>query len=260
MSDALEFKSSQLSLTLVRIHASDMAAIGELLTTKLAKAGKFLRGAPVVVDPVCGLSSVQLAQLLELLRQHQLTPVGIRTKDAHLVDYAEMCGLAVFKPGAAADKSQEAATSTSAESAATSSKAQSVAESSAVQSSSVVADAGTLRDKSEPSVQKALRIPSLRSGQFEKHLLNDVIVEGGINSGAELFVGGNITVLGAVRGRIHAGAAGDKTVRIIAKNFNPELVSIAGIFLLADDIPPLVKQGWVEIYLEQNSLKFQPLD
>ncbi|OZA37433.1 MAG: hypothetical protein B7X83_05815, partial [Polynucleobacter sp. 17-46-58] len=89
-----------------------MTAIGELLTTKLAKAGKFLRGAPVVVDPLCGLSSVQLAQLLELLRQHQLTPVGIRTKDAHLVDYAEMCGLAVFKPSAVGEKNSEATTAT----------------------------------------------------------------------------------------------------------------------------------------------------
>lgn len=256
MSDALEFKSSQLSLTLVRIHASDMTAIGELLTTKLAKAGKFLRGAPVVVDPLCGLSSVQLAQLLELLRQHQLTPVGIRTKDAHLVDYAEMCGLAVFKPSAVSEKNSEATTATNT----TESPAAPVAESVSAQSTPASRDSGSLTEKEAPSVQKALRIPSLRSGQFEKHLFNDVIVEGGINSGAELFVGGNITVLGAVRGRLHAGAAGDRSARIIAKNFNPELVSIAGIFLLADDIPQLVKQGWVEIYLEQNSLKFKTLD
>ncbi len=256
MSDALEFKSSQLSLTLVRIHASDMTAIGELLTTKLAKAGKFLRGAPVVVDPLCGLSSVQLAQLLELLRQHQLTPVGIRTKDAHLVDYAEMCGLAVFKPSAVGEKNSEATTATNT----TEAPAATVAESVSAQSTPSNSDSGSLTEKEAPSVQKALRIPSLRSGQFEKHLFNDVIVEGGINSGAELFVGGNITVLGAVRGRLHAGAAGDRTARIIAKNFNPELVSIAGIFLLADDIPQLVKQGWVEIYLEQNSLKFKTLD
>lgn len=256
MSDALEFKSSQLSLTLVRIHASDMTAIAELLTTKLAKAGKFLRGAPVVVDPLCGLSSVQLAQLLELLRQHQLTPVGIRTKDAHLVDYAEMCGLAVFKPSAVGEKNSEATTGTNT----TESPAAPVAESVSAQSLPASRDSGSLTEKEAPSVQKALRIPSLRSGQFEKHLFNDVIVEGGINSGAELFVGGNITVLGAVRGRLHAGAAGDRTARIIAKNLNPELVSIAGIFLLADDIPQLVKQGWVEIYLEQNSLKFKTLD
>jgi len=257
MSDALEFKSSQLSLTLVRIHASDMTAVGELLTTKLAKAGKFLRGAPVVVDPLCGLSSVQLAQLLELLRQNQLTPVGIRTKDAHLVDYAEMCGLAVFKPSAVNEKSTEAAAAANT----TESPAASVAESMSAKSTPASTNSNvTLTEKEVPSVQKALRIPSLRSGQFEKHLLNDVIVEGGVNSGAELFVGGNITVLGLVRGRIHAGAAGDRLARIIAKNFNPELVSIAGIFLLADDIPQLVKQGWVEIYLEQNSLKFKTLD
>lgn len=257
MTDALEFKSSQLSLTLVRIHASDMAEIGELLTTKLAKAGKFLRGAPVVVDPLCGLSSVQLAQLLELLRQHQLTPVGIRTKDAHLVDYAEMCGLAVFKPSTTTDKATEAVQPPTVQ---TESAAKQAVASVADTTPAVTIDTGALTEKSVPSVQKALRISSLRSGQFEKHLLNDVVVEGGINSGAELFVGGSISVLGSVRGRIHAGASGDRSARILAKNFNPELVSIAGVFLLSDDIPQLVKQGWVEVYLDQNSLKFQTLD
>lgn len=259
MSDALEFKSSQLSLTLVRIHASDMSEIAELLTTKLAKAGQFLRGAPVVVDPLCGLSSVQLAQLLELLRQHQLTPVGIRTKDAHLIDYAEMCGLAVFKPGSSSDKSTETATASPTIHEATNDQAKSHTPAHSVKEAAAE-PSGSLSDPLTAGVQTAIRLPSLRSGQFEKHLHRDVIVEGGINSGAELFVGGNVAVLGSVRGRLHAGATGDKNARIIAKNFNPELVSIAGIFLLADDIPSLIKQGWVEVYLDQNSLKFKSLD
>jgi septum site-determining protein MinC len=258
MSDALEFKSSQLSLTLVRIHASDMNVIGDLLTTKLAKASKFLRGAPVVVDPLCGLSSVQLAQLLELLRQHQLTPIGIRSKDAHLVDYAEMCGLAIFKPSQVNDKHPEASANATTTEGVVSTVASAYVANEATQV--VSSDSSVLTDKKASQVNKALRVPNLRSGQLEKHLLNDVIVEGAINSGAELFAGGNITVLGGVRGRIHAGAAGDVSARIIAKNLNPELVSIAGIFLLADDIPQLVKQGWVEVYLEMNSLKFQTLD
>jgi septum site-determining protein MinC len=75
-----------------------------------------------------------------------------------------------------------------------------------------------------------------------------------------LYAGGHITVLGSVRGRIHAGAAGNREARIIAKDFNPELVSISGVFLLSDDIPSLAKRGWVEVYLEQQALKFHSLD
>jgi septum site-determining protein MinC len=240
MAEALEFKSSQLSLTLVRVHDANMTTVGSLLESKLAKAGKFLKGAPVVVDPIATLTSVQLAQLLELLRQYQMTPVGVRTSDAHLVDYAEMCGLAVFKPSSANN---------------------SVAKQAPAASEKPEAEVTTKPVKAnESATVKAIRIANLRSGQLEKHMQSDVIIEGSLNSGAELFVGGNITVLGSVRGRIHAGAGGDRDARIIARNFNPELVSIAGVFLLADDIPALAKQGWVEVYLLQNSLKFQSLD
>lgn len=252
MADAIEFKSSQLSLTLVRVHHSDMHEIAQLLDTKLAKASKFLRGAPVVVDPLCSLSSVQMAQLLEYLRQHQLTPVGIRTQEAHLVEYAEMCGLAVFKPSrASVDIQAPAKDPVSPTVASTAAPAET--------SVSTVEPTATLSERTA-TVHKARYIQSLRSGQCAHYLAEDVIVEGAINSGAELFVGGHVTVLGAVRGRLHAGATGDREARIIAKNFNPELVSIAGVFLLADDIPVLAKQGWVVVYLDNNSLKFSRLD
>lgn len=116
---------------------------------------------------------------------------------------------------------------------------------------------------SEPqytSLTTAHRLVSLRSGQCEKHMIGDVLVTGSVNSGAELYAGGTITVLGSVRGRIHAGATGDREARIIAKDFNPELVSISGVFLLSDDIPSLAKRGWIEVYLEQQTLKFRSLD
>jgi len=242
MADILEFKSSQLSLTLVRVYDADMDKVAGMLEEKLAKAGRFLKGAPVVVDPACPFNSVQLAQVLELLRQHQMTPVGVRSNDPSLVEYAELCGLAVFKPSANS-KSEDAP---------------------AVSRSSVPTEPPTAAPIQVPeqhnSLTTAHRLVSLRSGQLEKHMIGDVLVTGGVNSGAELYAGGNITVLGSVRGRIHAGATGDRAARIIAKDFNPELVSISGVFLLSDDIPSLAKRGWVEVYLEQQTLKFHSLD
>jgi len=243
MADILEFKSSQLSLTLVRVYDADMDKVADMLEEKLAKAGRFLKGAPVVVDPACPFNSVQLAQVLELLRQHQMTPVGVRSNDPSLVEYAELCGLAVFKPSATNSKSEDAP---------------------AVSRSSVPTEPPTAATHtSEPqhtSLTTAHRLVSLRSGQCEKHMIGDVLVTGGVNSCADLYAGGNITVLGSVRGRIHAGATGDRAARIIAKDFNPELVSISGVFLLSDDIPSLAKRGWVEVYLEQQTLKFHSLD
>lgn len=239
MADVLEFKSSQLSLTLVRVFAADIGAVAALLESKLAKAGRFLKGAPVVVDPCCILNSVQLAQLLELLRQYQMTPVGVRTSDVSLVDYAELCGLAVFKPS-------------------TSNKQDEKSPPEQVPSQKVAPNSSS--SSQTDTLITAHRLANLRSGQLEKHMLSDVLVMGSVNSGAELYAGGNITILGAVRGRVHAGAAGNKEARIIARDFNPELVSISGIFLLSDDIPSIAKRGWVEVYLEQQTLKFHSLD
>jgi len=242
MTDAVEFKPSQLSLTLVRIHQSDVVLVKESLAQKLAKAGKFLRGAPVVVDPNCDLKSMQLAQIVELLRQYEMTPVGVRSADPVLVEYAEMSGLAVFKPAAASSTA-------SAE----------VKSSAPVATAKPTTVAAGLAEKQ--SLQTAKVMPSgLRSGQTDQHMLGDLMVRGSVNSGAEVYAGGHLTILGSVRGRVHAGATGNMQARIIAHDFNPELVSIAGIFLLSDDIPRLAKQGWVEVYLDDQTLKFNSLD
>jgi septum site-determining protein MinC len=238
MADILEFKSSQLSLTLVRVYDADMDIVADLLEEKLAKAGRFLKGAPVVVDPVCSFNSVQLAQLLELLRQHQMTPVGVRTNESTLVEYAELCGLAVFKPSAASKQDDAVA----------------------VHHAALNSNDKPSIAPQQPELTTAHRLVSLRSGQLEKIMFADVLVSGSVNSGAELYAGGNITVLGSVRGRVHAGATGDRDARIIAKDFNPELVSISGVFLLSDDIPSSAKRGWVEVFLEQQTLKFRSLD
>jgi len=247
MADILEFKSSQLSLTLVRVYDADMEKVADLLEEKLAKAGRFLKGAPVVVDPACPFNSVQLAQVLELLRQHQMTPVGVRSNDPNLVEYAELCGLAVFKPNAITKSEDSAAQAT-------------VARATSASPTEKPTAAPSVAEPVQHASTTAHRLTSLRSGQLEKVMLSDVLVSGSINSGAELYAGGNITVLGSVRGRLHAGATGDRNARIIAKDFNPELVSISGVFLLSDDIPSLAKRGWVEVYLEQQTLKFHSLD
>ena len=58
---------------------------------------------------------------------------------------------------------------------------------------------------------------SLRSGQVEEYSGSLVIV-GDVNAGAEVIAGGNIAILGALRGLAHAGAGGN-TNAIIAANY-----------------------------------------
>jgi septum site-determining protein MinC len=230
MADILEFKSSQLSSTVVKVHDTDMGSVAALLEKKLAKAGRFLKGAAIIIEPSCLLNVSQLTQLLALLRQYEMIPVAIRTIDEYLIEYAQRAGLVVVK-SLIEEKNKPN-----------------------------IIEENTLANIQANILTTAKKVTNIRSGQLEKHMLGDFLVTGNVNSGSELYAGGHITILGSARGRIHAGAAGNREARIISRDFNPELVSISGVFLLSDDIPNKVKKGWVEVYLEEQTLRFNSLD
>ncbi len=68
----------------------------------------------------------------------------------------------------------------------------------------------------------------VRSGQkieSGKH----VVIMGNVNPGAEILAGGHVIVLGRLRGRVHAGRAGDETAIVIALEFRPTHVQIGGV-------------------------------
>lgn len=58
-----------------------------------------------------------------------------------------------------------------------------------------------------------------------------------MNSGSEVIASGNIHIYGTVRGRVIAGAGGHAAARIFCQSLEAELVSIAGTYCVADDIP-----------------------
>lgn len=58
---------------------------------------------------------------------------------------------------------------------------------------------------------------SLRSGQREEYP-GSIVICGDVNAGAEIVAGGNIIILGALRGLAHAGANGN-TMAIISANY-----------------------------------------
>ncbi|WOE32994.1 MULTISPECIES: septum site-determining protein MinC [unclassified Acinetobacter] len=97
----------------------------------------------------------------------------------------------------------------------------------------------------------------LRTGQclVQKH--GDIIINAGINSGSEVIASGNIYLYGSVRGRVIAGFGGNTSARIFCHSLEAELVSIAGIYCVADDIAPDMLKKSVHIYLnDQQELVF----
>ncbi|HNF00592.1 MAG TPA: septum site-determining protein MinC, partial [Thauera aminoaromatica] len=70
----------------------------------------------------------------------------------------------------------------------------------------------------------------LRSGQQIYARGTDLVLLGGVSPGAEVIADGSIHCYGPLRGRAIAGAQGNQAARIVASNFGPELVSIAGVY------------------------------
>jgi len=78
----------------------------------------------------------------------------------------------------------------------------------------------------ESQTEKVLTLKrSLRSGQKVRYA-GDVVIYGDINPGAEVIAGGNVLVMGALKGLCHAGARGDDSALIIAFDFRPPQIRI----------------------------------
>ncbi|ANF81202.1 septum site-determining protein MinC [Acinetobacter sp. NCu2D-2] len=100
----------------------------------------------------------------------------------------------------------------------------------------------------------------LRTGQCIVQNNGDIIISAGINSGSEVIASGNIHIYGSARGRVIAGAGGNTAARIFCHALEAELVSIAGTYCVADDIPQDVLKKPVHIYLnDQQELVFEAL-
>lgn len=66
---------------------------------------------------------------------------------------------------------------------------------------------------------------TLRSG-MNLRFDGDVLLFGDVNPGAQIIASGNIVVLGAVKGLVHAGASGDESAYVMAFDLRPTQVRI----------------------------------
>jgi septum site-determining protein MinC len=66
---------------------------------------------------------------------------------------------------------------------------------------------------------------------------------------------GHVHIYGPLRGRALAGAHGQTDARVFCLSLEAELVSIAGEFLSADDIPPKLRGKPAQIFVEHGELR-----
>lgn len=99
----------------------------------------------------------------------------------------------------------------------------------------------------------------VRSGQSIMHPEGDVTIVGSVSSGAEVIAGGSIHIYGALRGRALAGVAGKGSARIFCSKLDAELVSINGLYKIAEDFDNTLLNAPAQIRFENETLVFEQL-
>lgn len=123
---------------------------------------------------------------------------------------------------------------------------------------SQIADVQDSRD-SEPS----RIVPyTIRSGQMEDFPQGSLIIYGDVNSGGEVKAGGDIVVLGALRGNAHAGINGRLSAVVIAMELIPVQLQI-GNFVNRRPIgqkprgyPEIARVGVEDVIIVEKFVKF----
>ena len=103
---------------------------------------------------------------------------------------------------------------------------------------------------------------TIRSGQTEEFPQGSLIVYGDVNSGAEVKAGGDIVVLGALRGNAHAGINGRLSAVVIAMDLVPVQLQI-GNFVNRRTInqkprgyPEIARIGVEDVIIVEKFVKF----
>ena len=115
-----------------------------------------------------------------------------------------------------------------------------------------------VEEKIAPRPSKVITRP-VRGGQQIYAEGADLIVLAQVSEGAEVLADGHIHIYAPLRGRALAGVKGDQSARIFCQQLEAELVSVAGVFMLNEE---LREQAWkqaTQVYIENNSLTVSAL-
>lgn len=241
---ALEFKGRMLSLTRVRILDGDPTAIEAQLKTFTRSLGEAGEGLPLLLDAD---NAVALAPILAVMRAGGVQPLAVL--DGPLAESARACGLAILSNDVLSDSGARAAAANSAPSAAPPAPAPAAPQPAAA--------------PAPPAQRKPARVVTdpIRSGQQVYADGADLIVMTTVSPGAEVIADGCVHVYGPLRGRAVAGARGDATARIFCRRMEAELLAVAGIYAVADQMQGALKGVAAQAYLSgDGKLKIDKLD
>lgn len=87
----------------------------------------------------------------------------------------------------------------------------------------------------------------------------DLTILASVNAGAEVIAGGSIHIYGALRGRALAGGAENTEASIFCLDLKPELIAVAGEYLVNDEIDATLFSSTATITLQDGKLNIAKL-
>lgn len=237
-----EVKFGQVGIATLRIQSLDIGTLCEEMHDRVTRAPKLFQNAAVILDfsalPQCpDLQTVE--RLIDGLRATGVHPVAIAYGTSAIEQLAEQAGLPVLAKFRASYERETPAPDTGKPAAAP-----------------PPVPAPALAPAFEPGM---LQTQPLRSGQQVYAANRDLTVCAMVGAGAEAIADGSIHIYGPLRGRALAGASGNAQARIFCREFNAELVAIAGTYRVLDEIPKKLLGKAVQIWLDKDQLRIEEL-
>jgi len=216
------------TVMVMRVGGVNGASLEQTLRNQITRSPQFFANAPIVLDLKGSSGFGETRDFLEvrrMLASLTLVPVGVQNANPEQQVAALAAGLGLLTAPATSRRS-----------------------------TATTAAAAPSRAASAPAAQgKSLLITEpVRSGTQIYAPGGDVIVVRSVSAGAEIIADGHIHVYGALRGRAIAGATGDASARIFVGRLEAELVSIAGRYLIHEDIAPAHLGQRVQIVLQEQ--------
>lgn len=219
-SDCFVLRNRMAGIAVLDILSNDLEQLLLQLQQRLALAPELFRMAPVALHIETDSLPLDINSLCSELRLLSLQPVAITADSADATALAQQSNLGVM----ALERHREQPQTT----------------------------------KSPTTIKSKVIHNPIRSGQ-QVSSEGDLIVLGQVGAGAEVIAKGNIHIYGALRGRAFAGAQGDEKSHIFCRQLDAELVAIAGIFRVSEELPEAVLQQACHIHLQADQLDIAAL-
>ncbi|NOG73319.1 septum site-determining protein MinC [Roseicella sp. DB1501] len=253
--ETFRLRAGNFNLLVLRLLDPRPDAVLPALGDQFRKAPGFLRFAPIVIglqDLVAAPEDVDFRGLIEGLHALEIVPIGTTGGTPQMRQAATAAGLPPLRAAGGKEVDAEAAMAAAPQGASQAASAPQAAPAAAAKPGAAAQFRGSGRNA-------LLVTEPVRSGQRIYAEGADLIVTATVNPGGEVIADGNVHVYGALRGRAIAGAQNDSEARIFALHFDPELIAIAGYYVVREGLGDAPIGRPAQVRLDGEEMRFGPL-